>query len=65
MTGKEKRVLSGYAALAQRHDKPDEEEDMYDRLPEKKRSFHMTELTHNLNMLVDMAEEAIIQNDRK
>ncbi|XP_064629175.1 tuftelin-interacting protein 11-like [Lineus longissimus] len=65
MTGKEKRVLSSYSALAQRHDRPDDDEDIYDSLPEKRRAFDMPELMHNLNMLVDMAEEEIITNDRR
>ncbi|CAH1799129.1 unnamed protein product [Owenia fusiformis] len=68
MTGKEQRVLSGYRAISSRHDRPDEssseEEEIIDRKKPKK-AFEMPELMHNLNILVDMAEEEIIENDRK
>lgn len=33
--------------------------------PSRKKAFAMPELIHNLNILVDMAEEEIIVNDRK
>ncbi|XP_048777997.2 tuftelin-interacting protein 11-like [Ostrea edulis] len=65
MTGKEKRVLSGYHAIATRHNRPDEEEDLMEQEPGQKKAFEMPELMHNLNILVDMAEEDIITNDRK
>lgn len=65
MTGKEKRVLSGYHAISQRHDKPDEDEDVIESTPKQRTAFDVPELIHNLNILVDMAEVEIIQNDRK
>uniref|UniRef100_A0A0B6ZZ71 G-patch domain-containing protein n=1 Tax=Arion vulgaris TaxID=1028688 RepID=A0A0B6ZZ71_9EUPU len=65
MTGREQRVLSGYHAIGKTHDQPDEAEDLIRHDPEKKRVFSMPELLHNLNLLVEMAEEDIIQNDRK
>lgn len=63
MTGKEKRVLSGYHAIGKTHDMPDEEEEMaVDR--SGVRSFEMPELIHNLSLLVDMTEEDIVVNER-
>ncbi|KAK7107599.1 tuftelin-interacting protein 11-like [Littorina saxatilis] len=63
MTGKEKRVLSGYHAIGKVHDKPDEEEDVVER--GGVRSFDMPELVHNLNLLVDITEEDIVVNERR
>ncbi|XP_055888193.1 tuftelin-interacting protein 11-like [Biomphalaria glabrata] len=66
MTGPEQRILSGYHAIGKNHDKPDEAEDLVNQEPVvKQRAFSMPELMHNLNLLVDMAEEDIIHNDRK
>ncbi|XP_060079683.1 tuftelin-interacting protein 11-like isoform X1 [Ylistrum balloti] len=65
MTGKEQRVLSGYHAIAHRHDKPEAEEEPVQNQTNQRRAFDLPELTHNLNLLVDMAEEDIMQNDRK
>lgn len=66
MTGKEQRVLTGYHTISQRHDRPDEDDDMSVLAPQDKAAaFSMPELMHNLNILVDMSEEDIIQNDRK
>ncbi|XP_014778583.1 tuftelin-interacting protein 11 [Octopus bimaculoides] len=65
MTGKEKRVLSGYHAICQRHDKPDEDDDVIESTPKARTAFDVPELVHNLNILVNMSEVDIIQNDRK
>ena len=64
MTGREQRVLSGYHAIAHKHDKPDEDDVSFSRTEERK-AFEMRELLHNLDLLQDLAEEEIIQNDRK
>ncbi|XP_033730920.1 tuftelin-interacting protein 11-like, partial [Pecten maximus] len=54
-----------YHAIGHRHDKPEIEEEPAPNLTNQKRAFDLPELTHNLNLLVDMAEEDIMQNDRK
>ena len=64
MTGREQRVLSGYHAIGHKHEMPEEE------LPTTKtgtsaKAFDMPELLHNLDLLVDMAEDEILQNDRQ
>ncbi len=64
MTGKEQRVMSGYHALSQKHDKPDDEDTVYSQTQEK-RAFDMPELLHNLDLLVEMAEDEIMQNSKK
>lgn len=64
MTGKEKKVLTGYHTISQRHDRPDEGEEIVAIEPSKT-VFSMPELTHNLNLLVDLAEDDIITNDNK
>ena len=67
MTGREKRVLSGYHAISQKHDKPEEDEivDTTVSRPPGKSAFEMPELMHNLDLLVDMAEDEILQNNKK
>lgn len=64
MTGKEKKVLTGYHTIANRHDRPDDDEDV-PITAGKTSAFSMPELTHNLDLLVDMAEDDIVQNDKK
>ncbi|QQP33031.1 Tuftelininteracting protein 11like [Caligus rogercresseyi] len=70
MTGKEHRVLSGYHAIASSKHVPDEDVEMstdLSKVPSSSSSIHfdLPELTHNLDMLVDMCEENIISSDRK
>ncbi|XKL60152.1 hypothetical protein PGB90_001168 [Kerria lacca] len=62
MTGPEQRILSGYHAIAGVQ-KPAEEWEI--RKDKKFSNFSMPELQHNLNLLVDVSEQAIIENDRK
>ncbi|XP_022103603.1 tuftelin-interacting protein 11-like isoform X2 [Acanthaster planci] len=64
MTGPEQRVMSGYSHLGKQHDKPSERLEVEG--PEgKKSAFEMPELEHNLQLLVEMAEQQIIQHDRQ
>ncbi|XP_065213780.1 septin-interacting protein 1 [Planococcus citri] len=62
MTGPEQRVLSGYHAISGVQ-KPAEEWEV--RKDKKFTNFSMPELQHNLNLLVDVSEQAIIDNDKK
>ena len=62
MTGKEKRVLSGYHAISLRHDRPEIDDDTGDR---DSSAFDMPELLHNLDLLIDMTEDEILQNNKK
>lgn len=62
MTGKEQRVLSGYQSLSNKHDKPDEKPVSVET---EKKEFDVPELQHNLDLLVRMAEEDIVQNNRQ
>ncbi|XP_013412007.1 tuftelin-interacting protein 11 isoform X2 [Lingula anatina] len=64
MTSKEQRVLTGYHAISNRHDRPDSDEEERPVVQPQQKAFDVPELLHNLNLLVDMAEEDIIQNDR-
>ena len=57
MTGKEKRILSGYHALSTK--KVDEEATVVEKY------FDHPELVHNLELLVNMAEDDIIQNTKR
>lgn len=66
MTGKEKRVLSGYHAISNKHDKPDEDvNELEIERGDGKRAFDMPELLHNLDLLVEMAEDEILQNNKR
>ena len=65
MTGKEQRVMSGYHALSQKHDRPEEEEEVSYSQTQEKKAFDMPELLHNLDLLVEMAEDEILQNSKK
>lgn len=63
MTGPEKRVLSGYHAIAQSKVL---DEDLYDLNEPTKKSttvFALPELMHNLNLIVNMCEQDIISLD--
>lgn len=63
LTGPEQRILSGYHAIHQQHSKPTEQDD--ERTTKKYQNFAIPELTHNLNLLLDMTEQEIIRNDRQ
>jgi tuftelin-interacting protein 11 len=65
MTGKEQRVLTGYHALAHKHDAPRDSSPPPYSQTQGKKVFDMPELLHNLDLLVEMAEDEIIQSDRK
>ena len=58
--------MAGYHAIAHKHDVPDEDvmATTASGAPEEK-AFDMPELLHNLDLLVDMSEDAIIQNDKR
>ncbi|GBP21504.1 Septin-interacting protein 1 [Eumeta japonica] len=59
MTGKEKRVLSGYHALRSAAPR-------FEHEPRKKcENFSAPELMHNLEVMVECCEQDIIQNDRE
>ncbi|XP_054276836.1 tuftelin-interacting protein 11-like [Macrosteles quadrilineatus] len=62
MTGPEQRVLSGYHAISSVQ-RPSEQWEI--RKDKKFTNFELPELQHNLNLLVEMCEEAIVSNDRK
>ncbi|XP_038071754.1 tuftelin-interacting protein 11-like isoform X2 [Patiria miniata] len=64
MTGPEQRVMSGYSHLGKQHDKPTERLEV-EGMEGKKSAFEMPELEHNLQLLVEMAEQQIIQHDRQ
>lgn len=55
-------VKTGYHALSLKHNKPGEEEVI---ISQERKQFDMPELLHNLDLLVDMAESAVIQNNKK
>uniref|UniRef100_A0A1B6D3D3 G-patch domain-containing protein n=4 Tax=Clastoptera arizonana TaxID=38151 RepID=A0A1B6D3D3_9HEMI len=61
MTGPEQRVLSGYHAISSVQ-KPSDQWEI--RKEKKFVNFELPELQHNLNLLVDMCEEAIVLNDK-
>lgn len=66
MTGPEQRVLSGYHELHQQHSKPEEADEAADVAQHSVGSnFAVPELSHNLDLLVDMTEQRIMQNDRE
>jgi len=58
-------LLPGYHALAHKHDRPDDDDEPAAPKATEKKVFELPELMHNLDLLVDMAEEAIINNNRK
>lgn len=62
MTGPEKRVLSGYHALGQAKIG---DENLYKERPTKEcANFSLPELTHNLDLILDLCEQEIIQIDK-
>lgn len=62
MTGPEKRVLSGYHALSQL--KASDESFYREKSPKEFTNFSMPELTHNLDLILDMCEQEIIAIDK-
>ncbi|XP_050443054.1 tuftelin-interacting protein 11 [Adelges cooleyi] len=62
MTGPEQRVLSGYHAISGVRKPTDQWEIRKDK---KFSNFDMPELLHNLNLLVEMAEQNIITNNQE
>ncbi|XP_070537179.1 tuftelin-interacting protein 11-like [Ptychodera flava] len=65
LTGKEKRVLSGYDQISQKHSRPGEETEPVTPVTLDQTAFTMPELMHNLDLLVDMSEQEIIKNDKQ
>lgn len=67
MTGPEQRVLSGYHELHHQPTRPIEERE--DETAAKRgpvgSNFSVSELIHNLDLLVDMTEQRIMRNDRE
>ncbi|EDO49456.1 predicted protein [Nematostella vectensis] len=64
MTGPETKILTGYGSLSQQHAKPDEIPPTTS-VQEEGAAFSMPELVYNLGLLVDMAEDEILQTDRQ
>ncbi|XP_031624957.1 septin-interacting protein 1 [Contarinia nasturtii] len=62
MTGPEKRVLSGYHALGQT--KVADENLYKERTVKECTNFSLPELTHNLDLILDLCEQEIIQIDK-
>ncbi|XP_050520902.1 tuftelin-interacting protein 11 [Daktulosphaira vitifoliae] len=62
MTGPEQRILSGYHAISGVKKPTDQWEIRKDK---KFSNFDMPELLHNLNLLVEMAEQNIISNNQE
>lgn len=62
MTGPEKRVLSGYHALGQA--KITDENLYKERTAKECTNFSLPELTHNLDLILDLCEQEIIQIDK-
>ena len=70
MTGREQRVYSGYEnALARQPDRPEEAAEQEIRLGDGggqgRAYFDLPVLLHNLDLLVDRAEEGIVNTDRR
>ena len=68
LTGKERRELSGYHAIAGQQ-RPDQDGEssapVSNILNQRKANFELPELVHNLNLLVDLCEQDILSSDRK
>ncbi|XP_022257419.1 tuftelin-interacting protein 11-like, partial [Limulus polyphemus] len=65
MTGPEQRILSGYHQIHQQHTKPEEKEEPVDTRKGRGHHFSLPELTHNLDLLVNIVEQTILNNDRE
>uniref|UniRef100_UPI00358ECF24 tuftelin-interacting protein 11 n=1 Tax=Myxine glutinosa TaxID=7769 RepID=UPI00358ECF24 len=64
LTGKEQKVYYSYNQMQQRHGVPSEEEPPSSQ-DTRRAAFSMPELEHNLHILVQMAEQEIVQTDRQ
>ena len=63
MTGKEKRVLSGYHAISAQQMPDDDVEDPAQEM--RPAAFDLPELRHNIDLILDKCEEDLIGADRK
>ena len=62
MTGRQKRVLSSYEEIHDRHSQPDEALPSHGH--ESQQKMFLRELQDNIQLLVDKTESEILHNDR-
>ncbi|NP_001126744.1 tuftelin-interacting protein 11 [Pongo abelii] len=71
MTGREQKVYYSYSQISHKHNVPDDGLPLQSQqLPQsgkeaKAPGFALSELEHNLQLLIDLTEQEIIQNDRQ